>query len=234
MVQVIIFIIILTVFIVWLCMRQQIRYWVELFKEKGWVTTVHFDRCSRILRRLYHDINPAAISMEARKKQGLSEDPTYTHGEVTFYSFVNILEMADPKAGEVFYDLGSGSGKAVFIAGLAFDFKKACGVEKLDDLYNLSMTLLAKLKNEKNNISFIHGDFLSQDITDGDVIFINATCFRGQMFHDIITKLRKLKPGTRIIFGSANLAGIGGFELIYCNLHLMSWGLSTVRIYRRI
>jgi predicted RNA methylase len=152
--------------------------------------------------------------------------------------------LANPKPGEVFYDLGSGAGKAAMIAGLAFDFSKVRGIEKLDDLHATSTALLKKLPqlpefqqllpNKHINIQFIHNDFLKEDISDADLVFANATCFRADLWNNLITKLLSLKKGARIIVASQSLDAIGGFELKYSDLHLMSWGLSTISIYERI
>ena len=76
-------------------------------------------------------------------------------------------------------------------------------------------------------------DFLNQDISEADIVFINATCF-DDFFDDVIIKLRTLKVGARIILSTVNLDDIGGFELCYAKLHLMSWGLNTIRIYQRV
>ncbi len=242
--QLIIFIALLTLFGVWRWKRNTIRYWVELWHERGLKSTVHYDRCLTVFKTLYTDVNGMGASLQERREKGIMHDTSFTYGEVTFYSFVRILEKATPLPGEIFYDLGSGSGKAVFVAGLIFDFAKVCGIEKLDSLYTLSTSLLKKLDNlperkqllptKQFNIDFIHDDFLSVDFHDADIIFINATCFRGDLFQAIIQKLLKLKLGARIILGSANLENIGGFQLIYSNMHLMSWGLNQIRIYQRV
>lgn len=241
--QIIIFFSILLVFLVWYFNRIRIRYWVALLQERGWKSSIHYDRCFKLFSKLYEGINATALSLQERKEKNLYEDYTYTYGEVTFYSFVNLLEIVQPKPGEVFYDLGSGAGKAVFIAGLVFDLGKACGIEKLTGLYNLSSQLVEKLKtipetqqyfpNKQFNIEFIHGDILSQDISDANIVFISATCFRGEFWDRVVGKLAKLKTGTRVILGSVAL-NIGGYKLIHTNLHLMSWGMSTVFIYEKI
>ena len=55
-----------------------------------------------------------------------------TYGEVFFQSFIPLLSYAKPKPGEIFYDLGCGTGKAQMIASIAFPDLKACkGIEYL-------------------------------------------------------------------------------------------------------
>lgn len=242
--QALIFTAILLLFILWMLNRTRIHYWVELLQERGWKSTIHYDRCLTIFKNLYTNINPMETSLNERRKKEIMGDVTYTYGEVTYYSFVRIVEKAEPQIGDVFYDLGSGGGKAVFIAGLVFDFSKACGIEKLENLYELSMQLVTKLQdlperkallpNKVVPVEFIHGDFLEVDFSDADIVFVNATCFKGELFDALIKELLKLKVGTRIILGSASLDEIGGFELKYQHHHLMSWGLSHIRIYKRV
>lgn len=241
--QAIIFGSILLFFVLWGLFRQRIRYWVELLHERGWKSTIQYDHCLTLFKNLYTDINPVTVSLKERQEKGIIDDTSYIYGEIVFYSFVRILEQAQPKPGEIFYDLGSGGGKAVFIAGLVFDLT-AYGIEKLTSLYQLSCELkekLQKMPEFKNyfpsktvNIEFINADFLEYDFSNGDLIFVNATCFRGIIFDQLIKKFLNLKVGSRIILVSADLDDIGGFEVIYKNDHLMSWGLNRVSIYKRI
>ena len=44
------------------------------------------------------------------------------YGEVDFHSFARVLRKINPKPGCVFYDLGSGTAKAVFVARFMHDF----------------------------------------------------------------------------------------------------------------
>jgi len=46
-----------------------------------------------------------------------------------------LLELTKPQPGEIFYDLGCGGGRPLFIASLAFPFLKKCvGIEYLEGL----------------------------------------------------------------------------------------------------
>lgn len=241
--QTVIFFSICLVFVMWWCLRIRIRYWAALMLERGWYSTIHYDRCLRIFNKLYENVNAFRVSLDERKTKNL-QDEAYVYGEVTFYNFVKILEQANIKPGDVFYDLGSGGGKAVFIASLVFDLAKSYGVEKLTDLYDLSKNLLSKLGSmpelphllptKKLNIEFIHDDFMRVDMSNADVIFINATCYHGDYWQDIIAKFRKLKVGTRIIMTSQRIEELGGFEEKYQGIYLMTWGLSHVSIYERV
>lgn len=240
--QITIFSAILFVLVTLRLLRHRIRYWSHLLMEQGWKSSIHYDRCYRIFTKLYEDTSPVSLSMTERREKGLENDSSLTYGEVNFYSFVQILELAAPKEGEIFYDLGSGAGKAVFIAGLVFDFTKVCGVEKLDSLYQMSTTALDKLwtlpqlkelHGKKMNFQFIHDDLLTVDFSEASIVFLQATCFYGPIWDQLMVKLLMLKVGTRVIITTRKLE-IGGFKLNNKNQFLMSWGLCTVSIYERV
>lgn len=223
--------------------QLRIRYWISLLHEYGLKTTFHLEKCHKVFTKLYANTNAMRLSLQERDEKKIRNDMTYVYGEVTFYSFASILALTRPQPGEVFYDLGSGGGKAVFIAGLVYDFKKVCGIEKLNRLYLLCQELLEKLKtlpewqqyfpDKTINIEFVQNDFLEQDISDGDIIFINATCFNGPLWDAIFTKLLTLKSGSRVILGTKEIHH-ANFERIHYGLHLMSWGLNSINIYKKV
>ena len=63
----------------------------------------------------------------------------FTYGEVMFHQFVALLNLAEPKPGDVLWDIGCGGAKPQTIAALAFPFLKSCkGVELLDNLFSVA------------------------------------------------------------------------------------------------
>lgn len=80
-----------------------------------------------------------------------------------------------------FADLGSGDGKVVLIASL---FTKAVGIEIDDDLLKISRKMKTKMKLK--NAEFIKGDFLDQDLSKYDILFINPD----KPLYEIEKKLR--------------------------------------------
>lgn len=56
-----------------------------------------------------------------------------------FPYFIPLMELCQPKAGEVFWDLGCGGGRPLIIASLAFpQLKSVNGVELLEGLYEMA------------------------------------------------------------------------------------------------
>ena len=84
------------------------------------------------------------MSVVERQQKELDDGRTeFTYGEVLFCYFIPVLNLVNPKPGDVFWDLGCGTGKPVAIAALAFPFlKKSCGVEYLQGLYEASRRII--------------------------------------------------------------------------------------------
>lgn len=64
------------------------------------------------------------------------------YGEVEFHSFYRILRKVNPAPGGIFYDLGSGTGKAVFAARFVCDFARCIGIEILDGLHKQAASIV--------------------------------------------------------------------------------------------
>lgn len=199
----------------------------------------------RLLNTLYRGINSRSVSHRERKRLGYTEDG-FIYGEIEFLSFVLLLDKINPQKGEVFYDLGCGAGKPVFTAALCYDLSKACGIELLPGLVRLAniqlkkATTLVKLQQQTQNylprlerIQFINANFLHCDITDGDIIFINATCLHYHVWQSIIEKLLHLKQGSRVIVTSKKIQH-EHFKTLYQGSELMSWGMNAITLYEKI
>jgi SAM-dependent methyltransferase len=170
----------------------------------------------------------------------------FIYGEIDFLSFFCILNKTEPKDGEIFYDLGAGTGKAVFCSALFFNLSKSKGIELLLPLYKKANSFLKKAKhfykenlnNEEqkylkqiNTIEFINDNFLNYDFLDADIIYVAATCLNNETWDNLITKMAKLKPGSRIIVATKSIHH-QNFQMVYQSVELMSWGLCPVKIYK--
>ena len=104
-----------------------------------------------------------------------------------------MLDMAELKAGEIHYDLGSGDGRTVIAA--AKRGAQATGVE-----YNPDMVKLSQRAAEKEGVAgkarFVQGDIFQTDFSKADVITL-------YLLPSLNLKLRptilRMKPGTRVV-----------------------------------
>lgn len=123
------------------------------------------------IRALFRNVSGNEASLRyirnARESQMISEkDKSLTYGEVEVASFQNILgytsthntfkESEGTLNSRVFYDLGSGTGRAVITAALSpSHFSKVVGIELMAELYEFSMEAKDRLLNA---ISEIRGE----------------------------------------------------------------------------
>ena len=195
-----------------------------------------------ILDKLYQDISGMNISLAERERLK-NDNPSFTYGEITFPSVAACLAITEAKPGEIFYDLGAGAGKAVFSAALLNDWKKCRGIELLPALHECTRTLLEKLRampeareyfpSELKNIEFIQSDMLTTDFSDADVIYMNATAFAPDLWDALVPKLEALKAGSRLILLTKRLDA-NKFELIQETTLPMSWGMNSVKVYKKL
>jgi SAM-dependent methyltransferase len=218
-------------FVVYWLYRRFIRPWYANREFRAWRKRPHIKQTLQVLQRIYQGVNAFSLA-KAAWQQPKFRDYAFIYGEIDIVSFIALLEACEPKAGGVFYDLGSGSGKAVFTAALAFDFKLCRGVELIPELYALSLRLQQQMPELAGKVEFIHGDFLAINFSEADLVFVNAACFLGETWHKLLAKLQALQPGAKVIIGAKELPATH-FRLLHTSLRHMSWGAAKVSLYQR-
>ncbi|MCS7184163.1 MAG: methyltransferase domain-containing protein, partial [Patescibacteria group bacterium] len=148
------------------------------------------------------------------------------------------LEKAGINKETIFYDLGSGTGKAVILAALIYEIKKSMGIEYLESLVNASNDALSQIKKIINfnseNINFIKGDIFESDFSDGNIIFMNSTCFSDEQLKRLSELSLNLKQGSKLIVLTKKIEDNQNFQMLSEDQYSFSWGFATVRIYERI
>lgn len=212
----------------------------QLSQKTDWSS---IEKRIEVLEALYKNAHAKSSSIRYRLLH-LIQDKEFIYGEIDFLSFYTILERATPSNQDIFYDLGSGSGKAVLSAILFFNVKKSIGIELLPPLYEQSNILLKKVTQrfqqhddekeylpQTERIQFINDSFLHYNFGDANIIYVAATCLTDATWNELISKMARLKPGSRIIVTTRTIHH-EQFESIYQGIELMSWGLCPVRIYK--
>jgi protein-L-isoaspartate O-methyltransferase len=106
-----------------------------------------------------------------------------------------MLELADLKAGETLYDLGSGDGRILITAVVRFK-AKAVGVEISDNLVDSTNARIRRLGLD-NNAQVIHGNFLDVDLSPANVITLYLATDANEMLRPNLEKY--LKKGSRVV-----------------------------------
>jgi precorrin-6B methylase 2 len=197
---------------------------------------MELSKATEIYDRLYEDVNGHSISIQGRDAHGY-DGKSFVYGEVMPDSFYEIISSINPRPGEVFYDFGSGTGKALMLAHLLFDFSECKGIEYVDTLYEASVETLKRYETEvrpslgdavgNSKISATLGSFLESNVDDAGIIFMNSTCFQEDLMEALDAKLVTLTPGTRIITLSKSLKS----PIYHLERHqkfTFSWGDATV------
>ncbi|KTD58199.1 hypothetical protein Lsai_0806 [Legionella sainthelensi] len=175
------------------------------------------------------------LSQNARRKHDAME---YSYGEIEFFSFIALLSLINPNENTVFYDLGSGTGKAVIACGMVFPVKKSIGIELFPELYLHScqqveqLAAIKQYERQAPKIKFRLGDFLEANLNDATLIFINSTAFFGPTWEKLCVKIDYLPHLTTIITTSKPLSCIH-FKLLKHTKVKMSWGVVSAYIHTR-
>lgn len=197
---------------------------------------------------------PIAMGKQASKQDrqsvDLQRDPSLTYGEIEFQSFAEILLTIQARygglpEGGIFYDLGSGTGKALIAAALLSNFSECRGIEILPSLHSLGLKLTEAysekfIKFVLSNSDLwtitprlinIKGNILEEDFSEADLIFVNSTCFSDEMVSEISEKPTKV--GTISVSLTKPLSAKNWAQLEVVRKK-MSWGEATVYIQRRV
>lgn len=203
---------------------------------KRWKKALELDKHAAVLQQLYAEIDGFALSRQARAAKDAME---YVYGEIIFEPFIALLSLCKPNSSTVFYDLGSGTGKAVLAVAMVFPLHKSCGIELFPSLHqtalNQQQALKAKPQYQEKaaRIEFKNEDFINAKLGDATLIFINSTSFFGEVWDKLSQHLEQIKPNCTVISTSKRLNSKSFVTLRKTNL-MMSWGIVSAFIQKRI
>jgi len=133
--------------------------------------------------------------------------PVWTKGEVPFIPTPakvvdRMLELAEVKATDVIYDIGSGDGRIVIQAAKKYGVRSV-GIEIAGELIDRSRSR-AGAEGVDHLVKFRQEDALNADIAEATVVTL-------YMFPDfnnkLAPKLRKLKSGARVVSHDFGIEG---------------------------
>lgn len=204
---------------------------------------------SQLVSKFPLDLGKNASKAE-REALGLNKESSLTYGEIEFFSFGEIFYTIETRygglpSGGIFYDLGSGTGKAILAGALLHSFSECWGIEILSSLHSIALNLIQEYSEEITQIVLqntdlwmtfpkivsVLGDILEFDWKNASLIFVNSTCFTEEMIEKISNV--DVAVGTLAISLTNSLSAKTWSQLEIVRKR-MSWGEATIYIQRKV
>jgi SAM-dependent methyltransferase len=188
------------------------------------------------IRKLYTDVEayviPRSEEQAIRKSMG---SPTY--GEMTPTSVQRLLDHLDLGDRDVFYDLGSGTGKIVIQTAMTVPIRKAVGIELSTSRHRDAKRVLGKVRKEgllaARACSFRNEDLASSYLSDATVVYSCSTAFSLRFMKVIARKLESLNRDLTFVSLQELDPPRNRFELTHTLRLDMTWHRRTaVYVYR--
>ncbi len=154
---------------------------------------------------------------------GLDQPADFIHGPVGWTTLWRIFRHLAPTADDVLYDVGSGNGRPLLVAG-RFAFRRMIGIELSRRMHEEAQANLARCRLQpKCPVELIEGDALVQPVPPGTSIVFFANPFDGEIFDRFITHLlddleANPRPLRFVYYNPrehAKLAALGCFKLVH-------------------
>ena len=222
---------------------QILPYVLGYTQENAYKLTAEETETIARLLETYNGITeqfPVSLGQAESKKERDSlqdaNDSSLVYGEIDFVSFAEIFATIKsrynfPQDG-MFYDLGSGVGKAVIAAALLHPFQECIGIEKLGSLHDAAVRLKDQYSalSLPTKVSFYNTDIFEYDWSDASFLFANSTCFDFEMMARIGNI--PVKPGTLGVSFTKPFYR-EEWKILESIKKPMSWGPATVYIQEK-
>jgi predicted RNA methylase len=114
-----------------------------------------------------------------------------------------MLELAELRPGEVFFDLGAGDGRTVIMAAKTFG-ARAVGIEMREDLAKRAMSVIHD-NGLGDRVTIVNGDMFKVDLTAADVVFLYLTTSANEKVKPKMEA--ELKQGVRVVSHDYEIVG---------------------------
>jgi len=189
----------------------------------------------QFFKSIFSKVDGDAVSQSERKRLDVGHQNEFTYGEVEFLGLAAVLELCEPRAGQVFWDLGCGAGRALLAAALLYPRLKVMGVEFLPELCELCKRTVSQLDTALPlaRITAIQGDILEVDWSNASLIYASSICFSDELMEGILAKAASLRLGAKFLtlkpLPSSKL-----FTLRHSVRVRMTWGHAAVYIFEKV
>jgi predicted RNA methylase len=143
----------------------------------------------------------------------------------------HMLNLAQLKPREVFFDLGAGDGRAVIMAAKDFG-ARAVGVELREDLVKKALSTVYE-NSLQDRVTIVNGDMFNVDLTSADVIFLYLTTSANEK---VKPKLEtELKPGVRVVSHDYEIVGWKPVKVEnFCENPTLGYPSHTIYLYKKV
>ncbi len=114
-----------------------------------------------------------------------------------------MLQLAELKPGDVFFDLGAGDGRTVIMAAKTYG-ARAVGVEMREDLAKRAMSVIND-NGLSDRVTIVNGDMFKVDLTSADVVYLYLTTSANEKVKPKMEA--ELKKGVRIVSHDYEVVG---------------------------
>jgi predicted RNA methylase len=115
----------------------------------------------------------------------------------------HMLEVAELKPGDVFFDLGAGDGRTVIMAAKTFG-ARAVGVEMREDLAKRAISVIQD-NGLGDRVTIVNGDMFKVDLSAADVVFLYLTTSANEKIKPKMEA--ELKKGVRVVSHDYEVVG---------------------------
>ncbi len=149
----------------------------------------------RLVRELYRGVDGFSLSRaDDIRVRASRSNPTY--GEVMPTATLHLLEWLDLGPRDVFYDLGSGLGKVVLMAGLVTRARRCVGIELATSRVEEARRAIAIAERRRlisrGRCTIRNENILTTDLHDATVLYTCSTAFPTPFMHKLQRRLAAL------------------------------------------
>jgi tRNA A58 N-methylase Trm61 len=141
-----------------------------------------------------------------------------------------MLKLADLKAGEVLFDMGSGDGRTVIMAAKTFG-ARGVGIELREDLAKKAMANIHE-NGLDDRVTIMNSDMFTVNLTSADVVYLYLTTSANEK---IKPKLESdLKKGARIVSHDYEIIGWRPMKVEnFCENPTVGYPSHTIYLYTK-
>ena len=141
-----------------------------------------------------------------------------------------MLKLADLKAGEVLFDMGSGDGRTVIMAAKTFG-ARGVGIELREDLAKKALADIHESGLE-DRVTIMNADIFNVNLTSADVVYLYLTTSANEK---IKPKLESdLKKGARVVSHDYEIIGWRPTKVEnFCENPTLGYPSHTIYLYTK-